>query len=76
MSEPTIVDIHITGRSSEPATFEALMSTLRNCVLRFNVTFNRMPTAEEYDVLAAGVQRYHGIPEHCIEPESQRRQLQ
>lgn len=73
MTDDTIVDIHITGRASEPPTHKALQAALGDCLALFGQKLNRLPTDEEADMIWAAVQRYYGIDERYIEPPSQRR---
>ncbi|WP_353642942.1 hypothetical protein [Mesorhizobium sp. WSM2239] len=71
---PTIAAFTIGGKSDQPLTAEALKITMRNAMARFTEGFGRLPDDAEADMLWASVQRHHGVPEHQIEPASQRRQ--
>jgi uncharacterized protein YfeS len=70
----TIAAIAITGKSDQPLTAEALQATMRNAMARFIEGFGRLPDDAEADMLWVATQRYHGVPEHQIEPASQRMQ--
>lgn len=73
---PNIIEsFHLTGKGPHwNFSNDVLRATMRESMLLFHKSEDRLPDDRETLLLWAAVQRWHGVPEQSLMPEEMRRQ--